>query len=153
MVTSPYTRALNDPEKRGTNGQAEQTRSCQTSLFYGILFRKLLLISGTGIPREVPKIEQETSAAASGYFVSLEKAPTLRGPGAWKMVPAAHVWEGARSFLQDAPVNTQQSLPKKKTSPSCLTGHGHRPAPFQIPHLILCKHPSRLKLFRPVSCS
>lgn len=98
MVTSPYTRALNDPEKRGTNGQAEQTWSCQTSLFYGILFRKLLLISGTGIPREVPKIEQETSAAASGYFVSLEKAPTLRGPGAWKMVPAAHVWEGVRSF-------------------------------------------------------
>lgn len=46
----------------------------------------------------MPKIEQETPAAASGYFVSLKRAYALLRTRAWEMVPAAHVWEGVRSL-------------------------------------------------------
>lgn len=48
MLMSTYTRAANAPQKQGTNCWAEGTPSCQILLFYGILFRKLPLISGSG---------------------------------------------------------------------------------------------------------
>lgn len=63
----------------------------------------------------MPKIEQETPAAASGYFVLLERAYALLGTRALKTVPAAHLWEGARSLssgcaCQHAALASQKNL-------------------------------------------
>lgn len=99
--------------EQDTNCWEAGTPSCQILLFYGILFRKLPLISGSGIAPggSAIKIEQETSAAASGCFVLLERAHVLLGtePGRWILLPMFGKERGA--FLQDAPVNSSTRFP------------------------------------------